>query len=229
MKVLIMVLSVKDNSLYENLVSVIKKTWDNEIVDDFQTIYYYGNNGNNETIFINNELFTYSKEGYSTMGYKVIDALEYIFKNFEFDYIFKMNCSSYLNKKFLKEFLQDKPTEKYYCGVIGVKTPITNVIGVHSDIRFGSGCGSILSRDVVEIIISNKKKWDHSYIEDVSIGKILMDNGIKVVLGERVDIINGVDYNLINKKCYHYRCKNSKDRNLDSVIMNELYKRYKNI
>lgn len=216
MKVLIMVLSVKDNGLYENLVSVIKKTWDSEIVDDFQTIYYYGSNGNNETMLIDNELFTSSKEGYSNMGYKVIDALEYIFKNFEFDYLFKMNCSSYLNKKVLKEFLKDKPSEKYYCGGIGV----------HDGISFGSGCGSILSRDVVEVIVNNKNDWNHKYIEDVSIGKILLDNGINVVLGDRVDIINGLDFNLINKKCYHYRCKNY-DRSLDTLIINELYKKYK--
>jgi hypothetical protein len=212
-----MVLSVKDNSIYDNLVKTIRETWDNDKVDGFTTIYYYGNNGNSETTLIGDELFVKSPEGMSTMCHKVIESLEYALNNFEFDYVFKMNCSSYLNKKMLKDFLVDKPLDKYCCGIIGT----------HNDINFTSGCGSILSRDIVDLIVKNKENWNHSLIEDVSIGKILSQNNILLNLGERVDITNGIEFNLINKKCYHYRCKNS-NREIDSQIMKELYKKYKN-
>lgn len=218
MKILIMVLSVKDNSIYENLIKTIRYTWDSDIVDDVKTIYYYGNKGNDEIEIFGDEIFTKSNDnGISTIGYKVIESLEYVIDNFQFDYLFKMNCSSYLNKKMLKDFLLDKPISKYCCGIIGN----------HNKIEFTSGSGSIFSRDIVELIVSNKKNWDHSLVEDVSIGKILKEKNIKLTKGERIDIINGIDYNLINKKCYHYRCKNKNNRNLDISIMKELYKIHK--
>ncbi len=147
MKILIMVLSVKDNSIYERLVRTVRETWDSEIVDGFQTIYYYGKGDNEDIVLIGDELFTTSPDGMSHLGHKVIQSLEYVLANFEFDYVFKMNCSSYLNKNMLKDFLIDKPREKFCCGVIGV----------HNGIKFCSGGGSILSRDVVKTIVKNKK------------------------------------------------------------------------
>jgi len=217
MKILIMVLAIKDNSIYDNLVKSIRETWGSEIVYNIKTLFYYGNDGNDETLLIGDEIFTRSEEGFYNLGYKVIDALEYILDNFEFDYIFKMNCSSYLNKRMLKDLLTDKPSFGFYSGVIGI----------HDSIPFVSGSGSMLSRDVVKIIVDNKEDWDHSYIEDVSIGKLLTEIGIDILPANRVDIIHGVDVNLMNIKNHHYRCKNS-NRELDVFIMNELYKIHKN-
>lgn len=213
-----MVLSVKDNSIYENLVKSIRETWGSDSVEGIETIYYYGNNGNEQTVLIRDELFTTSKEGMNNLGCKVIESLEYVLHNVEFDYVFKMNCSSYLNKQALKDLLVGKPKQGYYAGVISE----------HRNVRFASGAGSILSRDVIKTIVDNKGDWDHSYIEDVSIGKLLSENGIMPSKVDRVDVIHGVNEDLINRKAHHYRCKNKRDRRVDIVIMNELYRVHKN-
>lgn len=208
-----MVLSVKDGGIYDELNKTIRDTWNKDKVDGVETIFYYSSS---KLEIIKDELFVKSDEGIDNLGYKVISSLEYILENIEFDYIFKMNCSSYLNKDLLKNILIDKPRTKFYSGLIGN----------HDGIRFASGSGTVISRDLVRLIVENKHKWNHHYIEDVSIGKLMMDNNIDITPMNRVDIINGLDYNLINIKNHHYRCKNH-HREIDIIILKELYKKYK--
>jgi hypothetical protein len=214
MKILVMVLSFKDGGVYDNLNKTIRETWYNDQVDGVETIFYYSSSISE---MIGDELFIKSEEGIENLGHKVISSLEYVLDNIEFDYIFKMNCSSYLNKKMLKDILIDKPRNNFYAGFMGT----------HDGIKFVSGSGTILSRNLIQLIVDSKHDWNHNYIEDVSIGKLMMDNNIDITTLNRVDIINGLDYNLINIKNHHYRCKNS-DRNNDILVMNELYKIHKN-
>ncbi len=209
-----MVLSFKDGGIYDNLNKTIRETWYKDQVDGVETVFYYGSS---KSEMIGDELFIKSEEGIENLGHKVISSLEYVLDNIDFDYIFKMNCSSYLNKKMLKDILIDKPRSNFYSGFMGT----------HDGIRFVSGSGTILSKDLVKIIVDSKYDWNHSYIEDVSIGKLMMDNNINITTLNRVDIINGLDYNLINIKNHHYRCKNN-NRDNDILVMNELYKIHKN-
>lgn len=216
MKILIMVLSHNDNGIYNRLVETIKETWDSEVVDDIETIYYY-NDSSLDSIKINgDELFIPCEDGIDKLGYKVLSTFEYILDNFDFDYIFKMNCSSYLNKGLLKELVKNMPTNNLYAGYIGI----------HDNITFASGAGSLLSKDLVKLILDNKDKWRHSLIEDVAIGEILMNNNIGIIPMNRVSIINGIDNHKLNTECHHYRCKND-NREMDIIIMKELYKIYK--
>ena len=209
-----MVLSVKDNGIYDEFNKTIRETWYKDQVDGVETIFYYSSS---KSEMIGDELFIQSEEGIENLGHKVISSLEYVLDNIEFDYIFKMNCSSYLNKKMLKDILINKPRTNFYSGFMGI----------HYGIRFVSGSGTILSKDLVKLIVDSKYNWNHSYIEDVSIGKIMMDSNVNITNLNRVDITNGLDYNLINIKNHHYRCKNS-NRKYDIIILKELYKKYKN-
>lgn len=52
MSVLILVLSLDDQSFYTDLYKKQKETWDSEIVNSVKTMYYFGNSQNN---FINEE------------------------------------------------------------------------------------------------------------------------------------------------------------------------------
>ena len=211
-----MVLSYNDNGIYTRLVDTIRKTWDSEIVDDVKTLYYYNDN-NLESIKINgDELFIPCEDGIDKLGYKVILSLEYVLDNIEFDYIFKMNCSSYLNKKMLKDIVLKNQRDNLYGGFLGR----------YNDIDFASGAGTLLSKDLVKYIVDNKELWDHSLVEDVSIGKILMGK-VDILPMDRVSIVNGLDNDKLNTICHHYRCKNN-NRDNDILIMNELYKIHKN-
>ena len=44
----------------------------------------------------------------------------------------------------------------------------------------------------------------------------------------RVSIVNGINQEQINTKCFHYRCKNENNRELDILIMKELHNIYGN-
>ena len=216
MKILIMVSSHNDNGIYDRLVDTIRNTWDSEIVDDIRTLYYYNDSKLDSIKIYNDEIFLPCGGGVDKIGYKILLSFEYILNNIEFDYVFKTNCSSYINKKLLKNLAKDMPRNKLYAGFLGY----------HDGIKFISGAGNLISKDLVELILNNKDKWNHSLMEDVAIGKILMDNNISFYPLDRVSIVNGIDNDKLNTKCHHYRCKNDNNREIDIMIMKELYKIY---
>lgn len=215
MKILIMVLSHNDNGIYNRLVETIRATWNNDIVKDVQTLYYYNNNSLDSIKMDGDSLFIPCEDGISNLGYKVLKSFEYILEKIDFDYIYKMNCSSYLNKSMLRDIVLENQRDNLYGGFLGK----------HNDIDFASGAGTLLSKDLVKYIVDNQENWDHSLVEDVAIGKLL--SNITIFPMDRVSIVDGIDIDKINTKCYHYRCKNDHNRDNDIIIMRELYNKYK--
>jgi hypothetical protein len=216
MKILIMVLSHNDNGIYNQLVETIRATWDSDIVKDVQTLYYYSNNSLDSIKMYGDCLFIPCEDGIHNLGYKVLKSFEYVLENIDFDYIYKMNCSSYLNKSMLRDIVESNQREILYGGFLGR----------HNDINFASGAGTLLSKYLVKYIVDNQETWDHSLVEDVAIGKLL--HRVSILPMDRVSIVDGVDTDKLNTKCYHYRCKNDNNREMDIIIIRELHNRYKN-
>jgi len=209
MKILISVLSL-NREPYIGLEKTIRETWASESHEDVEVIYYYGDS--NEIKLVGDRLFLDSPEGLMNVGYKTLKMYEYILENFTFDYIFRTNSSSYVNIEKLKEFIIDKPKEKYYCGGEG------NYAGI----PFASGSGYFLSRDMVEFVLDHRNEWDHTLIDDVSLGKLLHNKGIKIMTAKRFDFINGLHIDLSH---YHYRVKNVGNRMVDSERMKLLHQK----
>jgi hypothetical protein len=138
-------------------------------------------------------------------------------KNIEFDYIFRTNSSSYIDKKLLYNYLIDKPKTNFYSGVIG---------DLNGN-KFASGSGYVLSKDLVEVVLDNLDLWNHDYIDDVALGILLNKIGHRPVEAPRFDIdIHNFFHNIFNKvplNFYHYRLK-SKNRNFDISQMKKIYK-----
>ena len=92
-----------------------------------------------------------------------------LFKNFlnrtKADFLYFSNTSSYINLIKLEELVQTFPISKVYGGTAGT----------FDEIHFQSGANRILSRDLVEQLVLNFSLWDFSYVEDVSMGKLLLD------------------------------------------------------
>jgi hypothetical protein len=232
MKILILVLSTVDDIQIE----IIKKTWASYRLPEIDIYFYYGKNDLKNT---NNNIYLDVIEKYENMGYKTLKMFEYI-KDFEFDYIFRTNTSSYINQEKLLEFIKDKPSDDFYCGIIGF-----------SDIKFCSGCGYFLSKNIIKKILNSKKDWDHKLVDDNALGKILNSLQIYPIdVAKRLDIwINEIPYyvkystnrymyHLDNitfkeldypniKNYYHFRCK-QKNRNQEILIMEKLYDIFKN-
>lgn len=207
MKLLILVLSLWDNDIYTDFYKAQKETWDSFNVDNVDVFYYFGEN--NEKNMIKDKIYTNTPEGINNCGIKTLSCFEKI-KDFNFDYIFRTNSSSYIDKEMLKEYLNDKPRTNYYSG---------DGIGDFNGYKFASGCGYIISRDIFDLIIKEKNNWDHNFIDDVSLGILLNKHNILPTLSPRYDVVN----DLIPNNYYHYRLKTN-NRKYDIQNMYKIFK-----
>lgn len=228
-KVLILVVSSQKKP-YRVMVDTALDTWDKVEVDGVETIYYFG-----EPVKDNASKFIYFpiREGYDTMGYKMLDAFEWVLKNKEFDYIARVNSSCYVDKKELKKFIETLPTEMVFAGV-EVKDETKWCWG---------GCQFILSKDVVKMVVENKDKWNHSVMEDMALSHVVNQIGIEYTKGRSASIDKMVDgwrvlcYNG-NQECFifndfkdlrnlnnqfFYRVKQDGNRDVDAYLMKQLY------
>ena len=159
MKILILVLS----SVNDIQIEPIKQTWASYKLPEIDIFFYYGKNDLKNT---DRDIYLDVMEKYENMGYKTLKMFEYI-KDFEYDYVFRTNTSSYVNQEKLLEFLSDKPRDNFYCGIKG-----------YCGIYFCSGCGYFLSKNLVNMILENKNNWNHDLVDDVALGKLFLNLNI---------------------------------------------------
>jgi hypothetical protein len=204
MKIIILVLSQNDGGIYSKFTQTQKETWDIDVVEGVDTFYFFGNE--KIDLIQGNSIFTTINEGLYSCGLKTVRAFELI-KNFDFDFVFRTNASSYVDKFLLKDFLLKKNNVNHYSGVIGN----------HQGINFASGSGFVISKDVLNLILEFKHELNHSYIDDVSFAELLLRKKITPTLNERYDVVND---NLIPENFFHYRLKTA-NRYFD---INNMYK-----
>jgi hypothetical protein len=150
-------------------------------------------------------IITDTPEDWSLIGLKTILAFNHVLDNYEFDYIFRTNTSSYLDTAKLLEFLEDQPRQNQYAGVVGVTL---------GDTKFASGAGILLSKDVVQRVCDKADGWKHGLVDDVALADLIQKiDGPSVEVTEipRVDIATvGAAQSLspeIIKQNFHFRCK----------------------
>jgi hypothetical protein len=213
MKILISVLSL-DQEPYITLENKIRETW---LIDaknaGIDVVFYYGSL---DKISEGDRLFFPTGEGWSQINNKTYLMFKYIKENFDFDFVFRTNSSSYVKIENLINFLKDKPLKGYYSAMLGQR---------HEDIHFGSGCGYTLSRDLVEYIVDNETLWNFNLPDDVAVADIL--NNINISLSEGFRFECGdhhlEDPTLIDSEHYHYRCKVDNDRIKDAKLMDIIH------
>jgi hypothetical protein len=179
------------------------------------------------------------------MGRKTLSAFDYALKNREFDFVFRANASLYVDKAGLLRYVQDKPTENLALGVVAD-------CGLFKDERFPFlwGPSYMLSRDVVQKVVDNADKWEHSIMEDVAISRVLRD--IDIPLDRRasmasITLRNGAyeltyyehgaggfvsmsDLNDVRRRLpdqFAFRVKCDEDRTVDLRLMHELKEAFK--
>jgi hypothetical protein len=120
MKILIIVLSHNDD-LYSKFYKSQKETWDSINISGIQTLYLFGNHNCDEIIddkiMVNVPEIIVNNFPVNA-GHKTIKSF-LLTKDFDYDYIFRTNSSSYIDKKLLLDFIKDKPKNKYYSGFLG--------------------------------------------------------------------------------------------------------------
>ena len=174
---------------------------------------FSGASSNKECIEVKNvnepvpKLITESPEDWSLIGLKTILAFKYLLDNYEFDYLFRTNTSSYLDVPNLLDYLEKKPRKNIYAGVIGTTFGKT---------RFASGAGILLSRDIVQRISDNSDLWKHGLVDDVAIADLVatfQDPSVNVSELPRLDFASleeakSTDAEIIREN-FHFRCKTS--------------------
>ena len=195
MKILILVLSHNDGGIYTDFFNTQKETWDSIDEDGVKTYYYFGDSVSNH--IDTNLIHLNISSDLKNCGTRTIEAFKMIL-DLDFDYLFRTNSSSYVDKKQLKEFLVDKPKSDFYCGIIGK----------HNSQKFCSGSGFFLSKDLVEELVTNHNEINFSFMDDVAFGVFFSSKDINLVQSYRYDVI---DNSKIPSDYFHYRLK-TKDR-----------------
>ena len=166
MKILIMVLSCIKPP-YDRLYKTQLETFDSIEVDDVDTHFYFG-------------------DEYELMHVEFRNALNDIWQK-DWDIIFRTNSSSYINKRKLKEFLENK----------------NGTIWIGDENGYNSGAGFIISRDLAKILMCELKDDKYPY-EDLLCHKILESKGYLCQKGDKCIYDHNSKY-FSNK--YHIRVK----------------------
>jgi len=214
MKVLTLILASQSDSDFYTIENGINKTWNSSILEGVPTYYYFGNQ--RESHHDCSSIKVTCLESYHLMGKRTIEAFEYCLNHFDFDYIFRTNISSYVNKHNLFNWLRDKPRVNF----------ASAVIGDYFGIKFLSGSGYSLSKDIVESLCKSKDDLDYNLVDDVCfgahLGKLTALHPAPRVDCEHPSLLS--DFDLSN---FHFRCKTlNGDRALDSKTMNLIHERF---
>jgi hypothetical protein len=207
-KVLILVLSINDNGgIYDKFKKTQIETWDSITVDGVKTFYYYGNS--NENKIIDNNIHVTIPEDYWNCGNRTIEALKIINQKFDYDFLYRTNSSSYVDKEMLIQHLNSASKNRYYAGHYGNDNGVV----------YSSGSGIMLSKDLVNLILENG--LSNMYIDDVDIGYLMSSHGVypENILrchhdyGENVLSCDGILYRL-----------KTEDREWDRLQMYQIHK-----
>ncbi len=179
-----------------------KDTWINDAFNrGIEVINFKG--GASNTRFEDHYLYLDTDDSINGVGYKTIEAFRWILKNRDFDILFRVNSSSFVCIDNFIEFVDNIKKENLYCGHI---IPI-NIPGANENIEFISGSGIIFNKKTISSIVSNKKLWDHSLIDDVALGKLMSEIGIEPSAGRLFQLNSSPFKQNIDFSHYHYRCK----------------------
>jgi hypothetical protein len=164
----------------------------------------------NDTIFINgNECLI------PGCLVKTINSIDFLLKTQEFDFIFRTNMSSVVD------------LHKFYNLLNNYKNDYSGVIGCHNNIKFASGAGLLLSKQLCSNLITYKNLLNYNLLDDVSIGLLFQSNNVSISPLTRFEVYNYENnINQITKEMienyYHFRCKSDKDEKKTVLMMKKI-------
>lgn len=158
-------------------------------------------------------------DSYLTFRWKAKGMFRFILDNYDFDFLFMTTSSSLIRLDELSKLLSKKNPNRFFGGA-----------SAYSGANFAAGSNRVLSRDLVQTLLSNPFDYLPFPIEDLSMSKSLLRNGVELVRLPHLDINSleslqlVTDVELMNH--YHFRVKSGAlDNRNDVVIMKALHKR----
>jgi len=199
-----------------------RPTWVNELGKnpDINILYYKSNSLYKETHISQDYILCPGNESRNILK-KTLSAFDFIYKNFNFDFLFRTNISSYIHKEQFLQILNNLPSSNHYSGVPGTHHSYSK----KTKTPFCSGSGFFLSRDVLEICIKKSENIQKNLPDDVAIGDLLFREKIERSPQQRLDLSENIAYpQNIDKNHFHFRCKFPPDRSIDIKRMHLLHK-----
>ena len=207
------------NNYWSKLINYIKTN----NINNIKIFLIFGNNVKTSDLNLNEEdkLILNTPENYIPgILDKTINAFTVINNSYNYKHIIRTNLSSFFILDNVIKRSNALEDTNVYSGVNGVcgKT----------NIPFISGASMWLSRDNVQYIIDNQSSLDKKLIDDVAIGKLLINH--KKGILKRYDIVNSdieiqdkitLLNNIINNNHYHIRVKSNRNDDIDINYMNK--------
>jgi len=216
MKLLILVLDCNVEPFPTIKNEGIKKTWFNYNNPNVDVYFYKGGYKNRE--IIDRDILLTSEDDQISICKKTIECFNFVLDKFDFDFLYRTNTSSFLNIQKMYETFKDYKNNTY-----------SGYIGFHKNIKFVSGSGYLISRNLVKYLTSLRIDYnlfastpDMDALDDVMVGYYLSHINIIPQLRKDLNITSNIK-NIEHKKYFHYRCK-CVNRMDDIKIMNKLYK-----
>lgn len=212
-KILITVMSC-DKEFFINQEELIKQTWAKDIIEgkypNIDIVFYMGCPVINETYF-DNDLKTIvlkCEDDLDNTFKKTIRAFEYIDNNYEYDYIFRTNTSTYVNVQLLNEFIQSITDDNILYG--SEIYSLSESTCPYPLCLFARGNSIILSKKHIDILL--KDSYPLLYLnlcDDYTIGNIINSHWIK----------QNIDYTQYIKGIPHgwYKCTFTEIKNNHSL------------
>ena len=156
-------------------------------------------------------------EGLRYLGVKYLASLKYLYEK-NYDIVYKTTLSSILNPaKFINFVKSLSLTEPIYVG--------TQII--FPEVRFISGANLFLNRKSIELILQNKKRWNHALLDDVAISRLLWN--VQSTPLSSMNISSTSQAQSITEQqiseTFHYRCRTAGPIRNDLDVMKILYAR----
>lgn len=164
---------------------------------------------------IGNNIIVRMEESFDNIYAKTVQVFRHLHDRFyEYDYILRTNVSSFFRFDKYLEACKTFPTRNFCSACVGT---------AGDGQKFPSGAGFTITPDVARLIATHPLTPIH--LDDVSIGKTLQLNGIRITPASRYDLKLGENIREINTDVYHYRVK-TVDRHQDLVLYDTLIKEY---
>jgi hypothetical protein len=156
-----------------------------------------------------------------TLRWKQLAIYKYILENYDFDFVFDTNESSYIDFKNLQSQVLKFNGDSVYAGNIPFGS-------------FVSGANRFFNRKTLSLLVQKRAYWNPGYLEDLAIGKVMSRLGIAITVTESKTIAHpdelveiGVE---VLEKNYHFRTKCLVDGiRLDALTMHGLHEKFRKL
>jgi hypothetical protein len=159
---------------------------------------------------------------YALQRWKVVNSMTQALTEPEWNFVYFTTASSYVRPGLLLERISTLPDSGAYAGTRMVE-------GVTGE-TFASGANRVFSRDVVELIVRERRHYANDVMEDVGLGRLLARHGIPVTAWPSLNLSSQVELNVVSDgellEHHHFRLRSEVEgRRNDVALMRALHER----